>query len=61
MTTQTDRSLRLALAQINPSVGDLAGNAQCIIAGLEHAAAQGVQLVCFPELALTGYPQKICC
>jgi NAD+ synthase (glutamine-hydrolysing) len=55
---QTDRSLRLALAQINPSVGDLAGNTRRIIAGLESAATQGVQLVCFPELALTGYPPE---
>jgi NAD+ synthase (glutamine-hydrolysing) len=59
MTSQTaDRSLRLALAQINPSVGDLAGNARCIIAGLDAAAAQSAQLVCFPELALTGYPPE---
>src|SRR5579883_504837 len=53
-----DRRLRLALAQINPSVGDLAGNTRCIIHAIEHAAKQGVQLICFPELALTGYPPE---
>lgn len=52
------RRLRLALAQINPSVGDLAGNAQLIVTAMEQAAAQGVQALCLPELALTGYPPE---
>jgi NAD+ synthase (glutamine-hydrolysing) len=58
LTSAAERRLRLALAQINPSVGDLAGNARGIRAGMERAAAQGVQVVCFPELALTGYPPE---
>ncbi len=59
MTAPTyDRRLRLALAQINTSVGDLAGNTQRIIAAAQRAAGEGAQLVCFPELALTGYPPE---
>jgi NAD+ synthase (glutamine-hydrolysing) len=48
----------LALAQINVTVGDLAGNRECIIAGMRQAAAAGAQLVAFPELSLTGYPPE---
>ncbi|MBA3824430.1 MAG: NAD+ synthase [Ktedonobacterales bacterium] len=53
-----DRHLRLALAQINPSVGDLAGNTARIIRAITEAAAQSVQLLCLPEMALTGYPPE---
>jgi NAD+ synthase (glutamine-hydrolysing) len=52
------RRLRIALAQIDVAVGDLRGNADRIIASLEAAFADGAQLVCFPELALTGYPPE---
>ncbi len=48
--------LRIALAQINPVVGDLAGNARLIRAAVGEGAAQGAQLVLVPEMALTGYP-----
>jgi NAD+ synthase (glutamine-hydrolysing) len=48
--------LRIALAQINPVVGDLAGNARLIRAAVGEAASQGAQLVLVPEMALTGYP-----
>jgi len=48
--------LRLALAQINPTVGDLAGNATLIRSGTARAAAAGAHLVAFPEMVLTGYP-----
>jgi NAD+ synthase (glutamine-hydrolysing) len=48
--------LRVALAQVNPTVGDLAGNAALIKEGVATAAAQGVQIAIFPEMALTGYP-----
>ncbi|WP_303673957.1 NAD(+) synthase [Vampirovibrio chlorellavorus] len=48
----------LALAQINPSPGDLAGNARKIIAALRLAEQQQVDLVIFPELALMGYPPR---
>jgi NAD+ synthase (glutamine-hydrolysing) len=50
--------LRLALCQINATVGDLAGNAERIRAGIEAAKLEGAQLVLFPELALTGYPPE---
>jgi NAD+ synthase (glutamine-hydrolysing) len=50
--------LRVALCQINATVGDLAGNAERIRAGIEDAKRAGAQLVLFPELALTGYPPE---
>ena len=52
------RPLRLALAQMNPTVGDLTGNANRIITLLEEARAQQADLVAFPELAVTGYPPE---
>ncbi|GAA2928596.1 NAD+ synthase [Streptomyces enissocaesilis] len=48
--------LRLALNQIDSTVGDLAGNAEAIVRWTRHAAEQGAHLVAFPEMALTGYP-----
>ena len=48
--------LRLALAQLDPTVGDLAGNAAAILRLGREAAAQGAHLVAFPEMSLTGYP-----
>ncbi|HEX6480347.1 MAG TPA: NAD+ synthase [Ktedonobacteraceae bacterium] len=50
--------LRVALAQINVTVGDLEGNAQKILASMQRAHATGAHIVCFPELALTGYPPE---
>jgi NAD+ synthase (glutamine-hydrolysing) len=50
--------LRAALAQMNPSVGDLAGNAHRIGEMTAGARDQGAQLVVFGELALTGYPPE---
>jgi NAD+ synthase (glutamine-hydrolysing) len=52
------RCFRIALAQINPTVGDLEGNVARILAGLEQARTVGAQLVAFPELAITGYPPE---
>ena len=49
-------ALRLAMAQINPTVGDLAGNSAQILEKVREAKKLGAQLVLFPELALTGYP-----
>ncbi len=51
-------TIRLALAQINTTVGDLSGNRDKIIEGLEKARQAGAQLVAFPELAVTGYPPE---
>lgn len=48
--------LRIALAQINPTVGDLAGNAGLIRQAVAEAAAAGARLVVLPEMVLTGYP-----
>ncbi|MFJ4341313.1 NAD+ synthase [Streptomyces sp. NPDC088915] len=48
--------LRLALNQIDSTVGDLAGNAEAIVHWTRHAAGQGAHLVAFPEMVLTGYP-----
>jgi NAD+ synthase (glutamine-hydrolysing) len=53
-----ERQMRIALAQINPIVGDLDGNARLIIGRIEEAREKGADLVCFPELALTGYPPE---
>jgi len=50
--------MRLALAQINPIVGDLAGNRELILERLDAAQAHGADLVLFPELAVTGYPPE---
>ena len=48
--------LRLALAQINPTVGDLAGNAALITQSVDQAVGAGAHIVIFPEMVLTGYP-----
>jgi NAD+ synthase (glutamine-hydrolysing) len=50
--------LRIALAQINPVVGDLAGNVAKINAAYDQAEAAGCDIVAFPELAITGYPPE---
>ncbi len=50
--------LRIALAQINPTVGDLAGNVAKIVAAYDAADAAGCDIVAFPELAITGYPPE---
>jgi NAD+ synthase (glutamine-hydrolysing) len=52
------RRFRVALAQINATVGDIEANAARIKAGLEQARSLGAQLVAFPELAVTGYPPE---
>jgi NAD+ synthase (glutamine-hydrolysing) len=48
--------LRVALAQINPTVGDLAGNTGLIADSVKSAQAQGAHLIVFPEMIVTGYP-----
>src|SRR5438270_6335647 len=50
--------LRVALAQINVTVGDLQGNKEKILAYMQQAHAAGSHIVCTPELALTGYPPE---
>jgi NAD+ synthase (glutamine-hydrolysing) len=49
-------TLRIALAQVDPTVGDLAGNAGLVRQYVQRAAAEGASLAVFPEMMLTGYP-----
>ena len=51
-------ALRIALAQINPTVGDVPGNAERVIARIAPARAQGANLLVCPELVLSGYPPE---
>jgi NAD+ synthase (glutamine-hydrolysing) len=51
-------TMRLALCQINATVGDIAGNAERVSAGMRDAREAGAELVLFPELVLTGYPPE---
>ncbi len=50
--------LRIALCQINPTVGDLAGNAALVLGAARRAHDAGAELAVFPELALVGYPPQ---
>ncbi len=50
--------MRIGFAQINPTVGDLRGNFDKIVAGYERLANAGAELVLTPELAITGYPPQ---
>jgi NAD+ synthase (glutamine-hydrolysing) len=52
------RMFRLALAQMNPTVGDIKGNTAKIMQYLEQARESQADLVAFPELAITGYPPE---
>src|SRR6185436_12132605 len=50
--------LAIALAQLNPTVGDVAGNTEKVRKARAAAAAQGAELVIFPELFVAGYPPE---
>jgi NAD+ synthase (glutamine-hydrolysing) len=50
--------VRIALAQVNPTVGDLAGNARMVVDWIGRAREAGADIVCFPELVITGYPPE---
>ena len=50
--------MRFALAQINPTIGDLAGNTRKILEFTARATSQGAAIVVFPELSIPGYPPK---
>ncbi|MCI0790113.1 MAG: NAD+ synthase, partial [Chloroflexi bacterium] len=52
------RTFRLALAQINLTVGDIPGNTAKILDYLERAREAQADLVAFPEMAITGYPPE---
>src|SRR6266542_620806 len=53
-----NRFLRVAVAQIDTTVGDFAGNSEKILAGGWRAEKEGADLLLFPELAVCGYPPK---
>ena len=50
--------MKIALAQINTTVGDLPGNEAAMLAAYQRGVAAGVDLVMFPELTTTGYPPR---
>ncbi|MDI6906040.1 MAG: NAD+ synthase [Thermoanaerobacterales bacterium] len=50
--------MKVAIAQLNPTVGDLRGNTERILENLARAGTQGAALAVFPELAVTGYPAR---
>ncbi|MFM1752108.1 MAG: synthetase, partial [Actinomycetota bacterium] len=56
--TRSSRGLRLGLAQLNPIVGDLAGNSEAIASAYAQAEAVGCDVVAFGELSVTGYPPE---
>ena len=51
-------NIRFGIAQINSTVGDLSGNTQKIVEFIDRAKSLGVDLLTFPELAITGYPPE---
>ncbi|MEM9383654.1 MAG: NAD+ synthase [Pseudomonadota bacterium] len=53
-----ERRLRVAIAQLNPMVGDIAGNERQILEQMSAATAAGADLIAFPELCLCGYPPE---
>lgn len=58
MNSRPADSLKIALAQLNPTVGDVAGNADKVRRARDEAAAMGADLVAFPELFIAGYPPE---
>ncbi len=52
------RSIRVVLAQMNPTVGDISGNVMKIIAYINKARSKKADIIAFPELAVTGYPPE---
>ena len=58
MTPRPADSLKIALAQLNPTVGDVAGNTEKVRRARDQAATMGADLVAFPELFIAGYPPE---
>ncbi|MBA2522441.1 MAG: NAD+ synthase, partial [Solirubrobacterales bacterium] len=54
----TESTMRLALAQLNPTVGDVEGNADLVIDAIGRARDAGARLVLLPELVISGYPPE---
>ncbi|OGW88861.1 MAG: UDP-glucose 4-epimerase GalE, partial [Omnitrophica bacterium RIFCSPHIGHO2_12_FULL_44_12] len=57
-SAQQSKTLRVAMAQISPRVGDLEGNFRKIVAQIKQAELQGSDMIVFPELIITGYPPE---
>ncbi|MBT4435122.1 hypothetical protein HOD02_02275, partial [bacterium] len=51
-----NKKIKIAIGQVNPQVGSINNNINKIIEFVKKAEKQGVDLLCFPELAITGYP-----
>src|SRR5215471_14275034 len=58
MSPRPPERLAIAIAQLNPIVGDVAGNAERVRRARAEAAAQGADLVIYPELFIGGYPPE---
>src|SRR6476660_4794008 len=58
MNARPADSLKIALAQLNPTVGDVAGNADKVRRARDQAAKLGADVLAFPELFLAGYPPE---
>src|SRR5881275_1689309 len=58
MSTRPADSLKIALAQLNPTVGDVAGNTDKVRRARDRAAALGADVVAFPEMFIAGYPPE---
>src|SRR5581483_9158590 len=58
MNTRPSDRLAIAVAQLNPTVGDVAGNAEKVRRARAQAAAQGADIVLYPELFIAGYPPE---
>ena len=56
--SERETNLRLALAQVNPTVGDIEANGAVAAEWIVRAREAGADLVLFPELAITGYPPE---
>ncbi len=50
--------MKIALAQINPTIGDFSGNLDRMTTAIRQSADQGADLVVFPELSVPGYPPR---
>src|SRR5262245_29869167 len=58
MNSRPPDRLAIAVAQLNPAVGDVAGNADMVRRARAESAAEGADLVVFPELFIAGYPPE---
>src|SRR5215831_17184695 len=58
MNSRPADRLAIAVAQLNPTVGDIAGNAEKVRAARADAQRDGAELVAFPELFISGYPPE---